>query len=279
MTRRSPVGPRSARALALLGGALLLAAACAKVPYTNRTQMMMVSQSDELALGVQAYAEILEQSKVVRDPAMTRQVRRIGEAIAAVSGEPGFEWEFNVIDDAKMVNAFALPGGKVAVYTGLFPVAVDDAGLATVMGHEVAHALARHGAERLSQQYGVQLVGTGLAVATQGQSESVRGAVMQAYGLGAQVGVMLPYSRHMESEADQIGLILMAKAGYDPAAAVGLWQRMAQLDSGGRPPEFLSTHPHSTTRINQLREWLPEAQRYYAAAKLRPKIEKLPAIR
>jgi predicted Zn-dependent protease len=159
----------------------------------------------------------------------------------------------------------------------LFPVAKDEGGLATVMGHEVAHALARHGAERMSQNMAIQTVGLAVAIGTSGQSSGVQQAVMQAYGLGAQVGVALPFSREMESEADHIGIILMAKAGYDPAVSVQLWERMAALERGARPPEFLSTHPSSDTRIMQLREWIPEAMRYYELATPRP-IEALPGI-
>jgi predicted Zn-dependent protease len=161
------------------------------------------------------------------------------------------------------VNAFCLPGGKVAVFTGLFAIAKDEAGLAAVIGHEVAHAIARHGAERMSQGLALQVVGMGVAVATSGQSAATQQAIMQAYGLGAMVGVALPYGRTQESEADRIGLILMAKAGYNPEAAVALWQRMATLDSKGRPPEWLSTHPAPETREQDINSWMAEAEQYY----------------
>lgn len=264
-----------------VGGTLLLillvVLGCTTVPYTNRSRIMMMSESEDIALGLEAYKQVLAEEKISKDPAANRVVRRVGEAIAAVAEKPNFEWEFSVIDDPKTVNAFALPGGKVAVYTGLFPVAKDEGGLATVMGHEVAHALARHGAERMSQNMAIQTVGLAVAIGTSGQSAGVQQAVMQAYGLGAQVGVMLPFSREMESEADHIGIILMAKAGYDPAVSVQLWERMAELERGDRPPEFLSTHPSSDTRIVQLREWIPEAMRYYKLATPRP-IEPLPKV-
>jgi predicted Zn-dependent protease len=240
-------------------------AACATVPYTNRSQLMMVSQGEELSLGAQAYKELLAQSKVERDAQVNAVVRRVGERIAAAAERPDYQWEFVVIEDARQVNAFALPGGKVAVYTGMFPVAETEAGLATVMGHEVAHALARHGAERMSQQMGMQLVGAGLAVGlgAGGASGVTQDVAMQAFGLGAQVGVLLPFSREQESEADHIGLILMAKAGYDPSQAIGFWQRMEETGGGGAPPEFLSTHPSHGTRTAQIEVWLPEANKYY----------------
>lgn len=239
---------------------------------------MMVSQAEELQLGARAYREVLDKEKILTHPAMTRQVERVGRAIAAVADKPDYDWEFAVIDAPATANAFALPGGKVAVYSGLFAVAQNDAGLATVIGHEVAHALARHGAERMSEGAVAQLVGQALSVAVSGKSAATRDAVMQAYGLGAQVGVMLPYSRQMESEADHIGLILMAKAGYDPSASIGLWERMGKFGKAGRPPELLSTHPHPETRIEQLRQWMPEAEGYYRRAASRPPIEPLPAV-
>ncbi|MGD9763751.1 MAG: M48 family metallopeptidase [Candidatus Binatia bacterium] len=243
--------------------AVAIGVACATVPYTNRSQFVVVSESDELQLGAQAFQEVLKQAKVTRDPRLTEPVNRVGRRIAAVAEKPEYQWEFAVIDDPKQVNAFALPGGKVGVFTGLFPVAKDEAGLATVMGHEVAHAIARHGAERMSQGLALQIVGLGVAVATSGASSATQQAILQAYGLGAMVGVALPYSRKQESEADHIGLILMAKAGYDPEAAIGLWQRMAQLEQRGRPPEFLSTHPSPESRIEDIREWLPQIKEQY----------------
>ncbi len=251
---------------------------CTTVPYTNRSRLMMVSESEDSELGLAAYREVLSQEKISKDPEANRMVLRVGRAIALAAEKPEFDWQFTVIDDPKTVNAFALPGGKVAVYTGIFSVAVDEAGLATVLGHEVAHALARHGAERMSQGMALQGVGAGLAIATSGQSAGVQQAVMSAYGLGAQVGVMLPFSREMESEADHIGLILMAKAGYDPSVSVGLWERMGQLSGGQKPMEFLSTHPNYDTRITKLREWIPEAQQYYQVATKQP-VERLPGVK
>ena len=257
---------------------LLVVVGCSTVPYTNRSRFMMLPESEDLAMGLAAYKEVLSKAKILNDPEANRLVQRVGRAIAHVADKPDFDWEFTIIDEPNTVNAFALPGGKVAVYSGLFAVAVDEAGLATVIGHEVAHALARHGAERVSQGMALQGLGAGLSIATSGQSAGVQAAVMQAYGLGAQVGVLLPFSRHMESEADEIGLILMAKAGYDPAASIGLWERMGALGDGQKPPQFLSTHPNYDTRISQLRAWLPEAERHYRIA-LRQPVERLPVYK
>src|SRR5215470_5169115 len=243
---------------------LLLAAACATAPYTGRSQLMMVSQSEELTMGVQAYKEALSKASVVHDAAVTARVRAVGERIAKAADKPEYQWEFTVIDDPKQANAFALPGGKVAVYTGLFPIAHDDAGLAAVLGHEVGHAIARHGAERVSQAMSAQAVGTALSVGVGAVAPGASSAVMAAYGLGSQVGVLLPWSRTQEAEADHIGLILMAKAGYDPHAALDLWQRFAQAEKQ-QPPEFLSTHPGYGTRQQNIASWIPEAERYYQA--------------
>ncbi len=251
-------------ALAVLA-AIAAVASCATVPYTNRSQLIMVSAAEETQLGMAAYQEVLKKERVLTDPQTNAIVRRVGLRIAAAADKPDYQWEFTVIDNPKEVNAFALPGGKVAVYTGLFPIAQDEAGLAVVMGHEVAHALARHGAERMSQGMAAQVVGVGLSVATAGNDPATRNAIMQAYGLGAQVGVLMPFGRGQESEADHIGMILMAKAGYDPNSALALWQRMEAQGSGGSPPEWLSTHPGYGTRQNNIRSWMPEAQGYYKA--------------
>jgi predicted Zn-dependent protease len=259
MSRIDRIGSRCA--LVLVATALL-ATGCSTVPYTNRSQFIMMSESEDLQLGAAAYKEVLKQEKVTRDPRYTEPVQRVGRRIAAVADKPEYQWEFTVIDDPKQVNAFALPGGKVAVYTGLFPVARDEAGLAAVIGHEVAHAIARHGAERMSTGMALQAAGAAVAIAAGTQGAATQQAVMAAYGLGAQVGVALPFSRSQESEADRIGLILMAKAGYDPTAAIGLWQRMEQAGGGG-PPEWLSTHPSESTRQEDIRGWISEARAYY----------------
>jgi metalloendopeptidase OMA1, mitochondrial len=236
---------------------------CSTVPYTNRSQFMVMPESDDLKLGAAAYQQVLKKEKISHDPRLTEPVQQVGRRIAAAANKPEYQWEFTVIDDPKQANAFCLPGGKVAVYTGIFPIAKDEAGLATVIGHEVAHALARHGAERMSTGMALQAAGMAVAVAAGGQSAATQQAIMSAYGLGAQVGVALPFSRSQESEADRIGLILMAKAGYDPEAAVGLWQRMEQNSNGKGPPEWLSTHPSEGTREQDIRGWIAEARQYY----------------
>lgn len=250
-------------AAAALGLALVALSGCATVPYTQRSQFIMMSESEDLQLGAAAYQQVLKKERIVRDPRLTEPVLRVGKRIAAAADKPEYQWEFTVIDDPKQANAFCLPGGKVAVYTGIFPIAKDEDGLAVVIGHEVAHALARHGAERMSTSMALQAAGLAVAVAAGGQSPATQQAIMGAYGLGAQVGVALPFSRSQESEADRIGLILMAKAGYDPEAAIGLWQRMEQSSGGNGPPEWLSTHPAEGTRQGDIRGWIAEARQYF----------------
>ena len=236
---------------------------CATAPYTGRNQFIVVSEGQEASLGDEAYRQTLRDSVVTHDTNAEHIVRRVGEKIAAVANKPEYKWEFTIINDPETVNAFALPGGKVAVYTGIFGPARDEAGLAVVMGHEVAHALARHPAERMSQGMLLQLGGVGLGVAL-GRNPALANQVLQAYGIGTGVGVALPFGRSQETEADHIGLILMAKAGYDPRVALELWERMEKKQSGkGTPPEFLSTHPGYETRVEQLRGFLPEALSYY----------------
>lgn len=243
---------------------------CATAPFTGRSQLILVSEGQEASLGEDAYRHTLRESVVSRNPDAERMVRRVGERIAAVANKPEYKWEFTIINDPETVNAFAVPGGKVAVYTGIFGPARDEAGLAVVLGHEVAHALARHPAERMSQGMLAQLGGVGLGIAL-GNNPGIANAVMQVYG----IGVALPFSRGQETEADHIGLILMAKAGYDPRVATDLWERMEKKDGGkGAPPEFLSTHPGYETRIQQLRSFMPEALSYYRASGVR--IEMLP---
>jgi predicted Zn-dependent protease len=248
------------RILALI--ALTVWLGCAEAPYTGRQQLMLVSESQEAALGEEAYRQILRGSSVlpegaaVKDSEANRIVRRVGERIARASNRPDYRWEFKIVNDPETVNAFCVPGGKVAVYTGIFPVARDEAGLAVILGHEVAHALERHAGERMSQ---AQLLGAGLAVAG---ASGLNPQLLQALGLGANVGLILPFGRSQESEADHVGLILMAKAGYDPRVALEVWERMGKKEKGA-PPEFLSTHPGYETRVQQLTAWMPEALRHY----------------
>lgn len=237
-------------------------AGCATVPYTNRRQFNIISDSEENAMGLQAYQETLAKAKLSSDAAAVAMVERVGRRIAAAADQPGFDWQFKLIDDPKTVNAFCLPGGRVAVYTGILPVTATEEGLAVVMSHEVAHALAHHGAERMSQGELVNLGGAALQAGMAKKDPAVQNQVLSAFGLGANIGVLLPFSRGHEAEADRIGLILMAKAGYDPRAAVPFWQRMAS-GGGQKPPEFLSTHPSDDTRIRKIQAELPEALKYY----------------
>ena len=254
--------------------ALLGLLACTRAPYTRRSQLILVSPKEENELGARAFKEVVSKSRVDAAPGVNRPVEEVGQRIARVAERPDYRWQFAVIDDPKQQNAFCLPGGKVAVYTGIFPFARDTGGLAVVLGHEIAHALARHGAERMSQGVVAQ-AGQGLLGAVLGTSPSAN-AILAAYGVGAQVGVLLPYSRTQESEADHIGLILMARAGYDPHGALAFWQRMEHA-GGGSPPEFLSTHPSHGTREQQIEAWLPEAMRYFDAA-ARASVEPLPSV-
>jgi len=252
---------------------LLVLCACTTVPVTGRRSLNILPDSQLLAMSLDEYNQVLKKSKLSRDPAKVQMVKQVGERIARATEkffrEKGMEseinnykWEFNLIEDDKTVNAWCMPGGKVAVYTGILPVTEDDTGLAVVMGHEIAHAIAKHGNERMSQGLLAQLGAVGLSTALATQPGPTSQIFMAAYGLGANVGLLLPYSRLQESEADHIGLILMAKAGYDPRQAIPFWERMNKK-GGDRPPQFLSTHPAPETRIKDLQAEIPEAMRYY----------------
>jgi len=237
--------------------------ACETVPVTGRHQLMLISPAEEMGLGEEAYQKTLKSSKLSPDQAATDMVRRVGERIAKTADRPDYKWEFNLVEAPKTPNAFCLPGGKVVVYTGILPITRDETGLATVVGHEVAHALARHGAERMSTGLLTDLAGKTAGIVFGGGHPETASAVEQAFGIGSNVGILLPFSRSQESEADHIGLILMSKAGYDPRQAVGFWQRMEQAAKGEHPPEFLSTHPSDERRVRQIEAWLPEALPYY----------------
>ncbi len=241
---------------------ILLLAGCTTVPVTGRRQLSLVSEAQEASLGLQAYREILSKAQIVTSGPEVEMVRRAGSRIAAVADDPGFQWEFNLVRDDATANAFCLPGGKVAVYTGILPLTQTEEGLATVMGHEIAHAIARHGGERISQQMTVETLGIALEAGLAKSSEGTRTAALAAFGVGSSVGVLLPFSRKHESEADEIGLIYMARAGYDPRPAADFWRRMA-AKGGAKPPEFLSTHPGDETRIADLKALLPRALREY----------------
>jgi metalloendopeptidase OMA1, mitochondrial len=253
------------RSRRLLPAAALLLAACETVPYTGRSQLNFLPEGSELEMGRQAYAEVLRQSAINRDPVANGQLEGVGRRIAAATGRTDFQWRFTLIESPQ-ANAFCLPGGQVAVYAGILPITHDEAGLAVVLGHEISHAIAHHGAERVSQSLLIQtgLAATQLALANRDPA-TVR-QVTSLLGAGAAVGVLLPWSRAQESEADHLGLIFMAKAGYDPHAAVAFWQRMMQAAKGQRPPEFLSDHPSDETRVRQIEAWIPEAMGYYQPA-------------
>ncbi len=265
--------------VALIAGILVGAfviGGCEKNPYTGRSQLLMTSVAEEMQMGSQAYDQVKNDPKMKasQDPREIEPVKRVAARIVDAAKRSKyaemakqFQWEVTVIKDDKTANAFALPGGKMAVYTGIFPMAKTEAGLAAVMGHEVVHALARHGAERMSQgqltNVGLQVLGTAAGMGT--GSQELGQLTMAALGAGAQVGVLLPFSRKHESEADYIGILLAADAGYDPRESVALWERMAQMSGGGAPAEFMSTHPSNETRIEQLKKWMPEAMSIYQA--------------
>jgi predicted Zn-dependent protease len=248
--------------LRLAAAALLVTvAACETVPLTGRSQFNVVDQATEQKLGDQAFTEIKAKSKISKDPNANAMVQRVGQRIAQASGLKE-DWEFIVIDEPQ-VNAFALPGGKIAVYTGILPVAGDDTGLATVLGHEVGHVMAHHAAERISQSQVIDVGTTIGSILLGGATGTDPNTVAGLLGAGAAVGLTLPFGRAQEYEADRIGLTLMARAGYDPRQAVGFWQRMSQKSGGGGGPEFLSTHPAGENRIARIQELLPEALANY----------------
>lgn len=259
--------------LSLLGVLFLFASlviACYKAPVTGRNQLILISPAEEKQMGALAFQEIVKDENISNNSRYNNLVERVGNRIAKVSHEPNLDWEYKVIDDDKTINAFALPGGKVGVYTGILKVAQTEAGLATVMAHEVAHATARHGGERVTTGILAQLGQTALSVALRNNDPAVVNSVMQAYGVGVNVGAVLPFSRGQETEADRIGLIYMAKAGYDPREAVKFWQRMDEASKGQSPPEFLSTHPGHQTRVSNLNSWMPEALEYYKRSEKAP---------
>jgi predicted Zn-dependent protease len=229
--------------------AAVLLAACQQAPMTGRRQLILLPESQDTQMGLEAYQQILDESKVAKNPDLDRSVQEVGRRIAKVSPHPDWDWQFTLIDDPEP-NAFALPGGKVGVNTGLFQVAKNDAQLAAVLGHEVAHAIARHGAERMSQG----LLAQGAAAAVGIGTGSAAYAEMAAQA--ATLGIILPYSRTQEAEADHIGTIYMAEAGYDPREAIALWKNFESF-GGERPPEFLSTHPAPGSRIAELEELMP----------------------
>lgn len=268
------------RSLGGMGAAICLALlfqACAEVPITHRSALHLVPESELLSMSFQQYDEVLKKNKLSGNTREVEMVRRVGNRIAKVAeaflAETGrqdriknYHWEFNLIQDDKTVNAWVMPGGKAAVYTGILPYTRNETGLAVVLGHEVGHALADHGNERMSQALLANMGGMALSVALSRQPQQTQQLFMTVYGVGANIGFILPYSRLHESEADRIGLTLMARAGYDPRQAIPFWQRMSAQEGKAGPPEFLSTHPAPEARIADIKRYLPEALRYYERA-------------
>jgi predicted Zn-dependent protease len=251
----------------------ILAMACQTVPITGRQQLNLVPSDTVLGMSNSEYREFLSKHKVITNTPEAQMVQRVGQNIRHSVERffmqnnlserlKGYNWEFNLVD-GKSINAWCMPGGKVVVYTGILPVAKDDAGLAVVVGHEIAHAVAQHGDERMSQGLLAQMGGVALATALSSKPQETNQLFMAAYGIGTQVGVLMPYSRLQESEADRLGLIFMAMAGYDPRTAIDFWKRMALQKEGASIPEFLSTHPADQTRIRNIEKLIPEAMRYY----------------
>lgn len=257
----------------LLLASILLLHSCATVPVTGRRQVSLISSAEINQMSADQYQQVLRESKLSSNQEQVAMVKRVGnniktavEQYMASKGASdelvGFNWEFNLIQDDETVNAWCMPGGKVAFYTAIMPICQDELGVAVVMGHEVAHAIANHGRERMSQGLIAQF-GLGTLSAAMGQNPTATENIfLQAVGVGTNVG-MLKFSRSHESEADHIGLIFMAMAGYDPSAAPKFWERMSSLSGGQAPPEFLSTHPSHETRIHDLESWIPEAMQYY----------------
>lgn len=252
---------------------VLVASGCSTVPITGRRQLELVPSDQLMAMSADQYSDFMSKHEVITGTSDARMVAQVGSRISQAveryfreqnkSGVlQGYQWEFNLIKDPS-ANAWAMPGGKVAVYTGILSVAQGENGLATIMGHEIAHVVAQHGNERMSQGLLNQLGGMALATAISQQPQTTQNLFMTAYGAGTQVGILLPYSRLHETEADQMGLIFMAMAGYDPRKAVDFWVRMEKQSQQGSPPEFLSTHPAHATRIEKIKEYLPQAMTHY----------------
>ncbi len=251
-------------------GGILMFLSCATNPFTGKQTLALVPNSQILPMAFQQYNQFLGENKVVKGTSDAEMITRVGQRISKASerwlnanGYSGYlkdyQWEYNLVDD-KTVNAWCMPGGKIVFYTGILPIAKNETGVAAIMGHEVAHALANHGQQRMSAAQLQQVAGVATAAAVSGKDEKTQQIVGTAFGLGSQFGVMLPFSRSHETEADRIGLQLMAIAGYNPDEAANLWRRMKANSGGQAPPEFMSTHPSSDTRINNLTAWAPAAR-------------------
>jgi predicted Zn-dependent protease len=261
------------KSLIVLPALALAIYSCSTVPLTGRRQLSLVGDAEINQSAAASYSQLLSdpKTKVVSSGTDAQRVKRIGNQLAVViekylqqngyANQYQFKWEFNLIQSPE-VNAWCMPGGKVAIYSGILPVTANDAGLAVVMGHEIAHAIAKHSAERMSQQLAAQAGSAAVGAATSGKSATTQAIFSQLYGVGGQLA-MLKYSRDQESEADRLGLTFMAMAGYNPSEAVTFWQRMSAQKQGGAPPEFLSTHPADATRIANIQKLLPEAMKYY----------------
>ncbi|MDZ7696443.1 MAG: M48 family metallopeptidase [Deltaproteobacteria bacterium] len=273
LIEKSPVRVRRLFAVCIISIVSFTWGACSTVPITGRQQLDLIPASTMLSMSFQQYDEFLKTHKLSTNPRQTQMVKRVGQNIQKAVEQymaehnmshvlKDYKWEFNLVENPE-VNAWCMPGGKVVVYSGILPITQDEAGLAVVMGHEIAHAIARHGRERMSQGLLVQTGGMALSAALANEPGMTRALWMTAFGVGASVGVILPYSRLHENEADQLGLIFMAMAGYDPHAAVQFWKRMASQKEGQTPPEFLSTHPADETRIQNIEAQIPDAMKYY----------------
>ncbi|HUL44338.1 MAG TPA: M48 family metallopeptidase [Bacteroidota bacterium] len=275
MTYRKLCGMSSVLLSVLLAGSILTS--CSTVPLTGRRQLNLIPSSEMLSMSSDQYGQFLKSNKISADVKGTQMVQNVGRRIQSAVERyvaqnnmsdklSGYQWEFNLVE-SKEVNAWCMPGGKVVVYTGILPVAKDEQGLAVVLGHEIAHAIAEHGNERMSQQLIVQYGGVALSQLLQDKPQETQQLWMSAFGVGAQYGALLPFSRTQESEADHLGLIFMAMAGYDPRGAVDFWQRMTAEAGGSAPPELLSDHPSDATRVAAIQQELPEALKYYTPKK------------
>ena len=255
---------------------LIASGSCSTVPLTGRRQLSLVPESEVISLSLTEYDKVIKSNKLSSDKNKIALVKHVGERIskaveAYMAGAglsqnlDGYKWEFNLVED-QTVNAWCMSGGKVVVYTGLLPLTLTESGLATVLGHEISHAVARHGSERMSDQMLIQFGSTALSTALEQKPAATKNIIMTAFGIGSQVGVLLPFSRENEYEADYMGLIFMAMAGYDPNEAIPFWERMSK-QGGQKPPEFLSTHPVDANRISRLKEKMPDALAYYKKSK------------
>jgi len=259
--------------LVVLLGLISMLCGCTEVEITGRQQFNIIPASTMHSMSFQSYSEFLAEHKVITDTEQAQMVKRVGGRIQTAVEKyceqngiseklDGYKWEFNLVEDPN-INAWCMPGGKVVFYTGILPITQNETGVAVVMGHEIAHAFAKHGAERMTQQLLAQMGAVALETALKDRPEQTKEIFMQSYGVGAQYGVLLPFSRTHENEADHLGLIFMAMAGYNPEAAAAFWERMAAQSKGSAPPEFMSTHPSHETRIQNLKDLTPEAMAYY----------------